>query len=138
MAQPTSTPLPAPNAPAAESNATVLRTKLAGAQDSLHRIAELTDQLAQARTTLDGQVRDADEFATATGQSSQARQALDEATALSASMGQQLGDFSQGAVSAEEQMGQASTGLRVAESAEDELRAAGADGRAVAPAGVAA
>ncbi|MET0416629.1 MAG: hypothetical protein ABW022_11480 [Actinoplanes sp.] len=118
-----------------ESNATVLRSKLSATQSTLHQVADLTDQLAALRTTLDGQVRDADEFAQVTGQSAQARTALDEASALSSSMGEQLGDFSQGAVSAEEQMRQASDGLRVAENAEDELRAAGADGRAVAPAG---
>lgn len=122
-------------APAAESNATVLRGKLTGMKSTLHRIADLTDQLARERATLSGEVRDADEFAQTTGQSAQARQALDEANAVSASMGERLGEFSQNAVSAEEQVAQAAEGLRVAENAEDELRAAGADGRAVAPAG---
>jgi hypothetical protein len=123
------------NAPATESNATVLRSKLQGTKTTLTRIAELTDELAAERTKLDGQVRDSEEFATATGQSSQARQALDESKALSSAMGDRLGEFSQGAVSAEDQMAHAADGLRPAENAEDELRAAGADHRAVAPAG---
>lgn len=127
--QPTSTPT------AAESNATVLRGKLLTTRTTLGRIADLTDQLAKERTKLDAQVRDADEFATATGQSSKARQALDESRAVATVMGDRLGEFSQGAVSAEEQMTHASDGLRVAEEAEDSLRQAGADGRAVAPAG---
>lgn len=130
-------PTPSASAPVAatESNATVLRAKLTTTKTTLHRIAELTDHLAKERATLDGQVRDADEFATSTGQSAQARQALDEANAVSTSMGARLGEFSQNAVSAEEQVAQAADGLRVAENAEDELRSAGADGRAVAPAG---
>lgn len=124
-----------PTAPAAESNATVLRAKLDAAKTTLHNMADSTDRLANDRAALDRQVRDAEEFASATGQSAQARQALDEAKAVSEQMGVRLGEFSQGAVSAEDQMAQASAGLKVAESAEDELRAAGADGRAVAPAG---
>ncbi len=122
-------------APAAESNATVLRSKLANTEQTLHQVAELTDQLARIREQLAAQVRDTDEFATATGQSAQTRTALDEANAVSTAMGLHLGSFSEGAVSAEEQVAQASAGLRVAENAEDELRSAGADGRAVAPAG---
>lgn len=129
------TPAAPPAAQATESNATVLRSKLQTTSGTLTQIAELADQLAQQRSTLDAQVRDADEFATATGQSSQARQGLDEARALSQAMGEQIGAFSQGAVSAEDQVRQASDGLRVAEDAEDQLRSAGADGRAVAPAG---
>lgn len=124
--------------PATESNATVLRGKLLNTKTTLSRIAELTDQLAKERATLDGQVRDATEFAQVTGQSSQARQALDESGAVSTAMGDRLGEFSQNAISAEEQMVQAADGLRVAENAEDQLRTAGADGRAVAPAGAAA
>jgi hypothetical protein len=124
---------PAPAA-ATESNATVLRQKLDNTKQTLNRVAELTDQLAAERSTLGHQVRDASEFATSTGQSAQAQQALDESNALAISMGEHLGHFSQGAVSAEASMTQAGEGLRVAEHAEDALRNAGADGRAVAPA----
>ncbi|MGK5682474.1 hypothetical protein [Actinoplanes sp. URMC 104] len=123
---------------AGESNASVLRGKLTGIKQDLHQMAELTDQLAKVREQMAAKVRESDEFAQATGQSNQARQALDEASAVAAAMGQHLGSFSEGAVSAEEQMGAASDGLRVAENAEDELRSAGADGRAVAPAGAGA
>lgn len=125
---------PAPAAPATESNATVLRAKLQTTTGTLQRISELTDQLAAERATLGHQVRDASEFAIATGQSAQAQQALDESNQLATSMGEQLGNFSQGAVSAEEQMSQASNGLKVADDAEDALRSSGGDGRAVAPA----
>lgn len=125
---------PTASAPVTESNATVLRQKLNTTKGTLGRMAELTDQLAAERSTLGHQVRDASEFATSTGQSAQAQQALDESDALASSMGEQLGNFSQGAVSAEASMSQASDGLRVAENAEDALRSAGADGRAVAPA----
>ncbi len=122
-------------APAAESNATVLRAKLTTTKGTLQQIADLTDQLAAARSALDGQVRDAEEFAAATGQSAQTTQALDESRAVSTAMGDRLSEFNQNAVSAEEQVTQAADGLRVAEEAEDSLRSAGADGRAVAPAG---
>lgn len=126
---------PARQAPATESNATVLRAQLQTAQATLHRIADLTDKLASERGTLDGQVTRAEEFAQATGQTTQCRQALDESKTVSTQMGARLGEFSQNAVSAEEQMAQAADGLKVAEQAEDSLHASGADGRAVAPAG---
>jgi hypothetical protein len=133
--EPMTQPNPAPQQAATESNATVLRAKLVNAQTTLHKLADTTDQLDTQRAELEQQVREAEEFAAATGQSDQARTALDESNAIAAAMGAHLGEFSQGAVSAEESVRQAADGLKVAENAEDELRAAGADGRAVAPAG---
>lgn len=119
----------------AESNAAVLRGLLAGINDKVGEVADVTDNLAAVRTQLQGQVQQADEFATATGQSTQAKQALDATNAVVAQMGKHLSDFTDGSVHAQDQLGQASDGLRVAEDADDQLRSAGADGRAVAPAG---
>lgn len=123
------------SAPTGESNAAVLRALLMGIEGTLAEVSDLTDDLSKRRDKLNNEVQRAEEFATVTGQSAQARHALDEAKALSASMGDHLGSFSDGAVGAQEQMNQASDGLKVAEQADDDLRAAGADGRAVAPAG---
>ena len=121
-------------APAAESNATVLRGDLSRIQQLLGKVSENTDALAALRDELHTAVEKADEFAGATGQSAQSRQALDEARQVVITIGKHLGDFSEGAVHAEDQVASASDGLRVVEQAEDSLRIAGADGRAVAPA----
>lgn len=118
----------------AESNATVLRGLLGGIQSTLGQVSDNTDALAALRNKLQHQVDRAEEHATSSGQSSQARQSLDEARQVVTLLGQHLGAFSEGTVSAEDQVGQASAGLRSAEEAEDSLRAGGADGRAVAPA----
>ena len=126
---------PAQTAPQGESNAAILRGKLQSIGAKAGHVSEHTDALAKLQQQMEAEVRDAEEFAQATGQSSQTRQALDEVSTLTRAMTAGLDQFSALAVDAEDGMGQASQGLRVAEDADDQLRQAGADGRAVAPAG---
>jgi chromosome segregation ATPase len=102
------------------------------------RISELVDQLAAERASVEAEVNAAAEFAEQTGQTAETRQALDASTAVVAQLGEQVGGVSDSATEAADQLSAARQGLRVVEEAEDALTSAGADGRAVAPAGAGA
>lgn len=102
------------------------------------RIDELVDAANQERQQLMTETTAAAEHARATGQPAATLQALDEALAYLKAMGRSLSAFAAGNAATAEQVGAADTGLDPARQADDTLRAAGADGRAVAPGGASA
>lgn len=133
------TPPPtSPSAPQGDSNAAVMAAHLQTIEDRLKAVSDLTDQLAAERSALEAEATAAAEFAEQTGQTADTRQSLDASAAVVAQLGDQVGGVSDSAGEAAEQVAAARQGLRVVEEAEDALTSAGADGRAVAPAGAAA
>jgi hypothetical protein len=130
---PTQTPATSPGA-ATESNAAIMAQRLAEVAAGNQAIEELTDQLAALRNQQALRVQKATEFAEQTGQSAETRQALDASNAVVESLGQQVGSVSDSVVEAGDQVNAAHQGLQPVIQAEDALTAAGADGRAVAPA----
>lgn len=124
--------------PQGDSNAAVMAAHLEGVRVEQEKISDLADQLAAARASVQAKVVAASEFAEQTGQSAETRQALDASTAVVTQLGEQIGGVSDSATEAAEQIAAAQQGLRVVIEAEDALTSAGADGRAVAPAGAGA
>jgi chromosome segregation ATPase len=115
-----------------------MRGHLEGIKTRLQTVDDLTDQLGKERDQLERETQEAAEFAELTGQTAQTRQALDASTSVVTQAGQQVGAVSDSVAEAQDQVAAAVDGLRVVEEAEDGLVSAGADGRAVAPAGVGA
>ena len=131
-------PVTAVTPPQGDSNAAVMAGHLQQISGDQLAISDLVDQLAAARTALNAKVVSANEFAEQTGQTAETRQALDASAAVAAQLGEQIGGVSDSAQEAADQLTAAWAGLRVVEEAEDALTSAGADGRAVAPAGTGA
>jgi hypothetical protein len=129
-------PVTSPNgAPSqGESNATVLGHKLRGIGNNLTKVEAGVDDLGRLADALAAQVREANEFATHTGQVAATKQAMDAANAVVAKLRALVAAASAAAVEAVEQVAAARGSLRVAESAEDSLRSAGGTGDAVATA----
>jgi ABC-type transporter Mla subunit MlaD len=98
---------------------------------------QLSDRIDKAVTRNDeinGLVSDAGELATSTEQTQRAREALDEASGVSGVVTQKLGIVSASMAGLEDQIDAAIDSLRAAEQVADDLRQAGAGGKATAPA----
>jgi hypothetical protein len=117
-----------------EHNAALLKRILTDIGGVLHRGTDIINNLNRRNGALVGQVADAGEFAVATQQTDQSRQALDETVGLTSTMDQHLGGMSSAVGEAEQAITAALGGLRVVDEAHDDLMQAGAGTKAAAPA----
>jgi hypothetical protein len=117
-----------------EHNTAALKRILADIGSVLHRGTDTINSLNRRNGALVGQVADAGEFAVATEQSDRSKRALDETSAVTASMDQHLGGMSTAVAAAEDAVSAAIGGLKVVDEAEDDLRQSGAGPKSVAPA----
>lgn len=125
---------PTGSAPKGESNVSVLREMLRRIGGNITKVEAGVDDLSALADALAAQVREATEFATRTGQIGATKAALDAANAVVQRLKQLVIAASQAAVEAVDQVASARGSLKVAESAEDALTAAGGTGDAVATA----
>jgi hypothetical protein len=133
MTTPT-TPASTSTAPAGETNLDLTDADLAAIHAHLARIGELNDQMAGARAALEGAVAVATERATTNGATAATQQALDEANAVVALLGQHVGGVADAAAAASDHTSAAQAGLAPARDAQDTLHSAGARGEFVSTA----
>ena len=121
-------------APAGETHLDLTEGDLATIHGHLSRVQELNDQMAGVRAALEGAVAAATERATVNGATSATQQALDEANAVVALLGQHLANVSDATSQAEDHTSAAQVGLAPARDAQDALHQAGARGEFVSAA----
>jgi methyl-accepting chemotaxis protein len=103
-------------------------------RQQLSRVNDLNDHLAAANNTLAVQVSQTQDYVTANGGTTETAAALDAAGGVVREIGSHVGSASDAVAKAADSALAADAGLRPAQDAEDQLTAAGADGRFVAPA----
>lgn len=131
VTSPTVPAQPAPAVPAGDSNATVLAQKLGNVNQTVTAITADVDQLNAVVTTLTAQIQTSADLAHSAGMPTEAIQAVDAARHAAALIGSRLDAFSTGTITASDQLTAAARGLQPVTNAENRLRAAGADGRAL-------
>jgi flagellin-like hook-associated protein FlgL len=117
-----------------DSAVIALKGMLVGLRADARVLSDRIDQAMTRSQTISGDVTAASEFSIATEQTTAAKDSLDEATSAVTSMETTFGAVSSHLASAEEQLTEAIDALRRTEQAADDIRRAGAGGKATAPA----
>ena len=113
------------------SNAVVLAGKLTAINTTVTGVIDNVDTLGVTATELRQKITQAADLAHSSGMPREAVAAVDAIEAAAASIGAHLDDFATATAGASDQLAHAVEGLRPVIQAEDKLRAAGADGRAL-------